>query len=90
MNENNFENRFYSSDHFEETDEKPINQEENSDSFADKTPLNETHLHEAAMGGTVAAVGPMDGPADEVIPLFETPDQEIPMGGTVAAVGPTG
>jgi hypothetical protein len=40
------------------------------------------------MGGTVAAVGPMNGPLADETPLMETPVQEIPMGGTVAAVGP--
>lgn len=88
MNENDFGNRFNSLDHVEETDKNTNNQAENSDPFADKTPLNEADLHETAMGGTVAAVGPMDGPADDVIPLFETSDQEIPMGGTLNAVGP--
>jgi len=40
------------------------------------------------MGGTVAAISPLNEPPADEIPLFQTPDQEIPMGGTVAAVGP--
>ena len=68
--------------------DKETNSPVNSDIFADKVPVDPALVHETAMGGTVAAVGPMKGPGADEIPLYETPDQEIPMGGTVAAVGP--
>ena len=60
----------------------------NSDPFADNVPVDAALIHETPMGGTLAAVGPLNGPVPDVIPLFETPDQEIPMGGTIASVGP--
>jgi hypothetical protein len=60
----------------------------NSDIFADRVPVDASLVHETPMGGTVAAVGPIDEPLAEEVPMFETPIQEIPMGGTVSAVGP--
>jgi len=60
----------------------------NSDIFADQVPVDPALMHETAMGGTLAAIEPMNEPVVDEIPLVETPLQEIPMGGTVAAVGP--
>jgi hypothetical protein len=60
----------------------------NPDPFADKVPVDAALIHETPMGGTLAAVSPLNGPPAETIPMFETPFQEIPMGGTLAAVGP--
>ena len=59
-----------------------------SDSFADRTPVDEALINDTPMGGTVASVEPLSGPLPEEIQMFETPNQEIPMGGTIAAVGP--
>ncbi len=61
---------------------------QNSDPFADKTPVDPDLIVEIPMGGTIASAGPVNGPIADEIPLFETIDQEIPMGGTVAPVGP--
>lgn len=59
-----------------------------SDSFADRTPVDESLINDTPMGGTVASVEPLSGPLPDEIPMFETPNQEIPMGGTLAAVSP--
>ena len=59
-----------------------------SDSFADRTPVDEALINDTPMGGTVASVEPLSGPLPDEIQMFETPNQEIPMGGTIAAVGP--
>lgn len=88
MDEIDFRSRFNSSIQVDEIDKNSNNLAENSDLFGDKTPLNKAHLHETAMGGTIAAVGPLYGPTDDVMALFENPDQEIPMGGTLTAVRP--
>jgi len=61
---------------------------QNSDPFADKTPVDPDLIVETPMGGTVASAAPINAPPAEEIPMFETPHQEIPMGGTVAPVGP--
>ncbi len=59
-----------------------------SDTFADRTPVDESLINDTPMGGTVASVEPLSGPLPDEIQMFETPNQEIPMGGTIAAVGP--
>jgi len=59
-----------------------------TDSFADRTPVDESLINDTPMGGTVASVEPLSGPLPDEIQLFETPNQEIPMGGTLAAAGP--
>lgn len=59
-----------------------------TDSFADRTPVDEALINDTPMGGTVASVEPLSGPLPDEIQLFETPNQEIPMGGTLAATGP--
>jgi hypothetical protein len=88
MNGPYFRDRFTTSDSVEKNDKDSDNPEENSDLFADKVPVDPALIHETPMGGTVAAVGPLNEPLADEVPLFETPAQEIPMGGTVAAVGP--
>jgi hypothetical protein len=70
------------------TEDVTNNEIVNSDLFADQDPVDASLVHETPMGGTIAAVGPIEEPLAEEIPLFETPNQEIPMGGTVSAVGP--
>ncbi len=70
------------------TDESTNSPIARSDPFEDKVPVDAAHIHETPMGGTVAAVSPLNGPLPDPVPLFETPLQEIPMGGTVAPVGP--
>lgn len=59
-----------------------------SDSFADRTPVDESLINDTPMGGTVASVEPLSGPLPDEIRMFVTPNQEIPMGGTIAAAGP--
>ena len=88
MNGQYIGDRFNTSENDEETDKDTNSPVKNSDPFADKTPVDPALIHETAMGGTVASVGPLNEPLADEIPMFETPDQEIPMGGTVAAVGP--
>jgi hypothetical protein len=88
MNEQDFGERFNTSDSIESTDKDTNSPVVNSDAFADKVPVDATLIHETPMGGTLAAVGPLNGPLADETPMFETPLQEIPMGGTVAAVGP--
>ena len=78
----------YYEERFNITGKEPINLPENSDVFADQVPVDQALVHETPMGGTVAAVGPMNEPVANAIPMFETSAYEIPMGGTVAAVGP--
>jgi len=72
----------------EETEKDTNSPVVNSDPFADKVPVDAALIHETPMGGTLAAVSPLNGPPPDEIPMFETPLQEIPMGGTIAAVGP--
>lgn len=71
-----------------ESDKDTTPQTLKSDSFADRTPVDESLINDTPMGGTVASVEPLSGPLPDEIQMFETPNQEIPMGGTVAAVGP--
>jgi hypothetical protein len=80
-------NPSYYDEHTDSTD-KVTNGPINSDVFADRTPVDPALIHETAMGGTVAAIEPVDEPVADEVPMYETPEQEIPMGGTVAAVGP--
>ncbi len=77
-----------SSDNVERSDYETNSPVVNSDPFVDKVPVDASLMHETPMGGTIAAVGPLNGPVDNEIPMYQTPVQEIPMGGTVAAVRP--
>ena len=88
MNGQYIGDRFNTSENDEETDKDTNSPVKNSDSFADKTPVDPALIHETPMGGTLPSVGPLNEPVVDEVPMFETPDQEIPMGGTVAAVGP--
>lgn len=83
-----FGERVTTPDIVKETEDVTSNEIVNSDLFADQDPVDASLVHETPMGGTVAAVGPLEEPLAEEIPMFETPIQEIPMGGTVSAVGP--
>lgn len=83
-----FADRFNTADRFERTNEAATIPAVNSDPFADVVASDPAVLHETPMGGTVAAVAPLNEPLPAVVPLFETPLQEIPMGGTVAPAGP--
>jgi len=83
-----FGERFNTSDNPEGTNQYSNSPAVNSDVFADKTPVDAALIHETPMGGTVASVGPLNGPVADEIPMYQTPVQEIPMGGTVAAVRP--
>jgi hypothetical protein len=88
MNEQYFGDRINPSDLVEGTNKDVNSQVVNSDPFADKVPVDAALIHETPMGGTVAAVGPLNNTlADEKITMNETPVQEIPMGETVAPVG---
>ena len=88
MNEQYFGDHFQPSEKIEATDPETSAPAVIPEPFADKNPVDAALIHETPMGGTLAAVGPMNGPLADEIPLFETPNQEIPMGGTVAAVRP--
>jgi hypothetical protein len=88
MNGQYFEEHSNPSDFVERTDVNTDSPIDNSDPFEDKVPVDAALIHETPMGGTVAAVGPLNGPLPNQVPMFETPLQEIPMGGTAAPVGP--
>lgn len=87
MNGQYYEDHFKPSDNVEGTDKEINNPVVNSDPFADKDPVDPALVHETPMGGTVAAVGPMNWSAVEEKPLGDTPVDETPRGGTIAAVG---
>jgi len=87
MSDQYFKERLNNPDNVERTDHNTNNPVVNSDPFVDKDPVDAALINETPMGGTVAAVGPMNGPLADEIPMLATPIQEIPMGGTVAAVG---
>jgi hypothetical protein len=88
MTEQYFRDRYNTSNSFEGTDKEANKPVVNSGPFVDKTQVDSALVHETPMGGTVAAVGPMNEPLTEATPMFETPIQETPMGGAVAAVVP--
>ncbi len=88
MNEQYLEERVDPLENVEGIDKLTNSPVVNSDPFADKVPLDGSQIQETPIGGTIAAVGPVDAPLADEIPMYETPHQEIPMGGTVAAVGP--
>lgn len=88
MTDQYYKNPDETSEFIEETDKDTVPQTLKSDSFADRTPVDESQINETPMGGTVASVEPLSGPLPDEIQMFETPNQEIPMGGTIAAVGP--
>ena len=52
--------QFNTSEFVERTDRDMNRPIENSDPFADRVPVDVALIHETPMGGTVAAVGPMD------------------------------
>ena len=88
MNGQNFGEQFITSDNVDRTDQNTNRPAENSDPFADKVPVDAALIHETPMGGTVAAVGPMNPPVTDEIPMVETParSEEIPTGGIVPTV----
>jgi len=88
MNDQYFGDRRNPSENDKGIDQRTYTPVVNSDPFADRVPVDANLINPVPMGGTVAAVAPLNAPFANEIPLFETPAQEIPMGGTVAAVGP--
>ena len=80
MNDQNFGEYFIPSDSVERTDQYTNSPAVNSDAFADNVPVDAALIHETPMGGTVAAVGPMNEPRAYETPMYETPVEEIPMG----------
>ena len=88
MNEQDFRERFNSSDSVERTDKDTNSPVVNPDPFADKVPVDSALIEETPVGETVAAVDPMNEPLSEEIPSYDTPVQEISMGGTGAVIGP--
>ena len=76
------------SEEVERIDQRPHAPVVNTDPFADRVPVDANLINPAPMGGTIAAVAPLNEPLTGEVPMYETPVQEIPMGGTVAAVGP--
>ena len=87
MNDQYFGKEYNPSDIVEGTYKDTTSAGVNSDVFADKVPGDATHIHETPMGGTEAAVGPMNGPLADETPIYETPVEVIERGGNVAAVG---
>ncbi len=79
MNEQDFRERFNFSDSVEGTDKDTNSPLVNSDPLADKVPVDTALIHETPMVGTVAAIGPVDGPLADEIPMSETPVDEIHM-----------
>jgi hypothetical protein len=90
MNEQNFGEQFRSVDVIESTGEYTNRPEVNSDPFADKVPVDAALIHETPMGGTVAAVGPMNPPVTDEVPMVQTPARsvEIPTDEIVPTVSP--
>ncbi|OGO25906.1 MAG: hypothetical protein A2Y54_09620 [Chloroflexi bacterium RBG_16_51_16] len=72
--------QFSTSDFVERTDRDTNSPLENSDPFADKVPEDVVLFHETPLGGTVAAVGPMDETIVHEAPMGETITHEAPIG----------
>ena len=79
MNEQDFRERFNSSDSVERTDKDTNSPLVNSDPLADKVPVDTALIHETPMGGTVAVVGPMDETIVHEAPIGETITHEAPI-----------
>lgn len=79
MNNQYFGNRYDPSGVVEKPDGTMTKPPVNSDSFADEVPADESILHETPMGGTVAAVSPMNETPVHVdeIPQGETGDMVL-------------
>ena len=80
--------QYSNSDFVERTDRNMNSPIENSDPLADKAPWDAAFTHETPMGGTFAAVGPMNEPPTNEFSMDETPVHEIPMEETGAVVEP--
>ena len=72
----------------EKTEDVTNNEIENSDLFADQDPVDASLVHETPMGGTVAAVGPMEETLTNDFRGVETPVEVLPEAETVAEVVP--
>jgi len=80
--------QFITSDIVERTGQDTNSPVVNSDSFADKIPVDAALIHETPMGGTVAVINTMNEFLANQFPMYEPAVQEIPMGETVAVVEP--
>lgn len=80
MNEQDFGERFNTSDSVERTNQDTNSPVVNSDPFADKVPVDALLISETPVGGTVAAVGPMDEAIVHEAPMGETITHEAPIG----------
>jgi len=69
MNGQNFGEHSNTSDIVESTDKDTNSPVVNSDPFVDKVPVDVALIHETPMGGTVAAVGPMDETITHEVPV---------------------
>ena len=79
MSEQNFDQYIIPAVSVERADQNANSPAVNSDPFVDKVPEDAALMHETPMGGTIAAVGPMNEPLAGETPMYETPVQEIPM-----------
>ena len=79
MNEQDFRERFNSSDSVERTDQDTNSPVVHSDPLADEIPMHETPAQEIPMGGTVGVVGPMGETIVHEAPMGETITHEAPI-----------
>jgi hypothetical protein len=80
MSEQYFGDRFNTSHMVERTEKDTNDPAENSDPFADKVPVEAAPIHETPVGGTVAAVGPMDEMIVHEAPMAEAIPPSAPVG----------
>jgi len=83
-----FGERVTTADIVKKTEDVTNNEIVNSDLFADQDPVDASLVHETPMGGTVAAVGPMEEPLPNDFHGVESPVQVSPEAETVAVVVP--
>ncbi len=88
MDSQNNEDQTVSTGNLEYTEKDKYYQEGVRDSMVDRIPADAAILSETPMGGTVAAVTPMNDSIVEETRVHDTYFPQIPMGGTLAAVSP--
>jgi len=79
MNETNFDKRSTPAVVVEKTDQGMMASAINSDIFVDKVPVDVSLIHETPVGGTVAAVGPMNEVVVHPLPVVEQITQAYPV-----------
>jgi hypothetical protein len=85
MTEYNFEERYNRSDHLASANLVTDSMLDNPDHFADQVPMDVALVHDTAMDGNVAAIGPMSAPFVENEPvIYETAPILTTTVGTIA------